>query len=102
MKLQRQVTSYNALKEAGADVVTLGNHSWGRRETLEFIGQTTGLIRPINYISGTPGRGSVLVRMRDGRQALILNALGRLSWIPSTIPSARLIMLSAANRLGLP
>jgi 2',3'-cyclic-nucleotide 2'-phosphodiesterase len=80
------LAAYDALKEAGADAVTLGNHSWSRRETIAFIEQANGLIRPINYLPGTPGRGSSLVRMRDGRQALILNALGRLFMDPIDDP----------------
>lgn len=43
---------------AGADVVTLGNHSWDQREILPYIDGDERLLRPVNYPVGTPGRGS--------------------------------------------
>ncbi|MFL5282012.1 MAG: YmdB family metallophosphoesterase, partial [Rhodopila sp.] len=38
-----------ALFEAGADVITLGNHAWDRKEIIPFIAETPRLIRPLNY-----------------------------------------------------
>src|SRR5437868_12733817 len=51
---------YHEFLDAGADVVTLGNHSWDQREALVFIGRAPRLIRPINYPAGTAGCGSAL------------------------------------------
>ena len=45
------------LLAAGADAVTLGNHSWDQREALVFIERQDRLVRPANYPTGTPGRG---------------------------------------------
>ena len=67
-----------ALFEAGADVITLGNHAWDRKEIIPYIADNPRLIRPLNYPPGTPGNGSVLVTLRDGRKALVLQAMGRL------------------------
>jgi hypothetical protein len=67
-----------ALFEAGADVLTLGNHAWDRREIIPFIATEKRLIRPINFPPATPGAGSVLLTLGDGRRALVLNAMGRL------------------------
>jgi len=67
-----------ALFEAGADVLTLGNHAWDRREIIPFIATEKRLIRPINFPPATPGGGSVLLTLGDGRRALVLNAMGRL------------------------
>src|SRR5580692_6681339 len=67
-----------ALFAAGADVITLGNHSWDRKEIIPYIAETPRLIRPVNFPPGTPGAGSILVELRDGRRALVLNAMGRL------------------------
>lgn len=42
----------------GIDVMSGGNHSWDKKETLAFIDSEPRLLRPINYPSGVPGRGS--------------------------------------------
>jgi metallophosphoesterase (TIGR00282 family) len=64
--------------EAGADVVTLGNHAFDQKEALVFIERHERLIRPINYPKGTPGRGAVLVRAQSGAEVLVINAMGRI------------------------
>jgi hypothetical protein len=61
---------------AGADVVTLGNHSWDQKEALVFIERHERLLRPINYPPGTPGRGAGLFRARNGADVLVINAMG--------------------------
>jgi metallophosphoesterase (TIGR00282 family) len=66
------------LFEAGADVVTLGNHAWDRREIIPFIATEKRVIRPLNFPPGTPGAGSVILTLADGRRALVVNAMGRL------------------------
>ncbi|MGL5736719.1 MAG: TIGR00282 family metallophosphoesterase [Beijerinckiaceae bacterium] len=62
---------------AGADVVTLGNHSWDQREALVFIERQPKLIRPINYPPGTPGRGAALIEAGNGARVLVINVMGR-------------------------
>lgn len=65
------------LLEAGADVVSLGNHAFDQRETLVFIERQPRLLRPVNYPEGTPGRGVGLFRTSTGKDVLVVNALGR-------------------------
>jgi metallophosphoesterase (TIGR00282 family) len=67
-----------AIFAAGADVITLGNHAWDRKEMLSFISSEPRVIRPLNFPPNTPGNGSYVVALADGRKALILNAMGRL------------------------
>ncbi|MGL4322762.1 MAG: TIGR00282 family metallophosphoesterase [Beijerinckiaceae bacterium] len=62
---------------AGADVVTLGNHSWDQREAMVFIERQPKLIRPINYPPGTPGRGAALIEAANGARVLVINVMGR-------------------------
>lgn len=62
---------------AGADVVTLGNHSFDQKEALVFIERHPRLLRPINLPPGTPGKGSGLFRAANGAEVLVMNALGR-------------------------
>ena len=57
---------YQELIEAGADVVTLGNHAWDQREALVFIERAPRLLRPLNFPPGTPGRGATLLSARNG------------------------------------
>ena len=66
------------LLQAGADVVTLGNHSFDQREALVFIERQPRLIRPANYPPGTPGRGSAVIETKAGARVLVVNVMGRL------------------------
>ncbi len=68
---------HEELIDAGADVVTLGNHAFDQKETLVYIERHERLIRPLNYPKGTPGRGAGLFRARNGAEVLVINALGR-------------------------
>ncbi len=63
--------------DAGADCVTLGNHSFDQREALVFIARQPRLIRPANYPGGTPGAGAALVEVSGGGRVLVVNAIGR-------------------------
>lgn len=65
------------LLDAGADVVTLGNHAFDQKETLVYIERHDRLIRPVNFPKGTPGRGSGLFKARNDADVLVVNALGR-------------------------
>jgi 2',3'-cyclic-nucleotide 2'-phosphodiesterase len=69
---------YNEIVDAGADAVTLGNHAWDQREALVFIERAPRLVRPLNYPAGTPGRGAAMVEIRNGKRALVINAMGRI------------------------
>ena len=69
---------YHDLVDAGADAITLGNHSFDQREALVFIERAPRLVRPLNMPPGTPGRGTAMVETKGGRQVLVVNAMGRL------------------------
>ncbi|ACL59410.1 TIGR00282 family metallophosphoesterase [Methylobacterium nodulans] len=66
------------LLDAGADAVTLGNHSFDQREALVFIARQPRLVRPANYPPGTPGRGATVVETRAGARVLVVNVMGRI------------------------
>lgn len=68
---------FHDLLDAGADVVTLGNHAWDQREALVFIERQNKLVRPANYPSGTPGRGATMQTARNGAQVLVVQVMGR-------------------------
>jgi len=73
----------NTAKElfmAGADCLTLGNHSWDQREALTYIVREPRLIRPANYprLMDAPGAGANLFETPSGRTVLVMNVLGRI------------------------
>jgi metallophosphoesterase (TIGR00282 family) len=64
---------------AGADCLTLGNHSWDQREALTYIVREPRLIRPLNYpvLSDAPGRGAQMFETESGHRVMVVNLLGR-------------------------
>jgi metallophosphoesterase (TIGR00282 family) len=91
---------YNELRAAGADVVTLGDHSWDQRETQSFIAREPALLRPINFAPGTPGRGANLIEGRNGHRVLVVNAHGRVFMDPVDDPFRAVEAAIAACPLG--
>ena len=79
---------YQEFLDAGADVVTGGNHSWDQKEALVFIERAPRLLRPINFPPGTPGRGATLLEARNGARVLVVNAMGRIFMDPLDDPFA--------------
>lgn len=67
----------NEFFDAGADVITTGNHAFDQRETLSHIAREDRLLRPANYPDGTPGKGAGLFATPDGMQVLVINLMGR-------------------------
>jgi metallophosphoesterase (TIGR00282 family) len=69
---------------AGADCLTLGNHSWDQREALTYIVREDRLIRPLNYprLAQPPGRGAHLYETAAGQRVLVTNLLGQRSMEP--------------------
>lgn len=89
-----------ALLGAGADVITLGNHSWDRKEIIPYIESEPRLIRPINYPPGTPGRGAYVAELPGNRRALVVNAMGRLFMEPLDDPFRAVQAELQKHRMG--
>ncbi len=68
-------TSAQALFEAGADVITGGNHTFRRWEIYDYLEEEPMLLRPANLPSGTPGRGITTVD-RGRYQVTVINLQG--------------------------
>ena len=62
--------------EAGADVITLGNHTWNRIQIGAFLDKEDRILRPANYAGRVPGRGFGVYQCRGLRLA-VLNIMGR-------------------------
>ena len=74
--------------EAGADVITTGNHVWDQREIMNYIDRDPRLLRPLNYPLGTPGEGVGTYNLRDGRKVLVVHPMCRLFMDPLDDPFA--------------
>ncbi len=88
-----------ALFAAGADVLTLGNHAWDRREIIPYIEGEPRLLRPLNYPPGTPGRGAAVFTVGQ-RKVLVANVMGRLFMEALDCPFQATRALLAAHGLG--
>ena len=62
--------------EAGADVITLGNHTWNRIQIGAFLDKEDRILRPANYAGRVPGRGFGVYQCHGLRLA-VLNIMGR-------------------------
>jgi metallophosphoesterase (TIGR00282 family) len=65
-----------AIFRAGADVITLGNHTWGRREILDYLDKSPSILRPANFAPQTPGRGWDVFETAFG-DVCVINLIGR-------------------------
>ena len=57
--------------DAGADVITMGNHTFGKREIVEYLEDTDRVLRPANYAPQAPGKGWGVYETRFGPVAVI-------------------------------
>jgi len=89
-----------ALFAAGADVITLGNHAWDRKDIFGYIAAEPRLIRPLNFPPGTPGAGFHVAEVPGGRRALVMNAMGRLFMDPLDCPFRATAQELSRYRLG--
>ena len=62
--------------DAGADVITMGNHTWGKREIVTYLDDCPRILRPANYAPQVPGRGYGIFETKAGPVAVI-DLIGR-------------------------
>ncbi len=74
------------LLAAGADVITLGNHTWRRPEIGPYLAASERVIRPANLSASSPGRGLTVVPAVDGTPVAVINLLGHLFIFPPIGP----------------
>ncbi len=74
------------LLEMGIDVLTGGNHSWDRKEILEYLPHQPRLLRPANFPDGAPGSGIYLGTTKTGVKYAVLNLQGRVFLTPIDDP----------------
>jgi len=67
--------SYDQLMNLGVDVITLGNHTWSKKEVFELL-ENKNVIRPANFYSTVPGKGYNIFTLNNKKIAVI-NLIGR-------------------------
>ena len=65
------------LFDAGADVLTTGNHIWDKKEIIPYLDREPRLLRPINYPPACEGTGSYIVTTASGVDVAVVNVQGR-------------------------
>lgn len=76
---------YKQFLEWGAQAVTLGNHTWDKREIFEFIDRAKYMARPANFPEGTPGTGLLFLKYND-KELAVINLQGRTFMAPLDDP----------------
>jgi len=66
------------LLQNGIEVLTGGNHSWDRKEILEYMPHQPRLLRPANFPEGNPGAGVYVGTSKNGMNYAVLNLQGRI------------------------
>ena len=74
------------LLNMGIDVLTGGNHSWDRKEILEYLPHEPRLLRPANFPEGNAGSGLYLGTAKNGVKYAVLNLQGRVFMTPIDDP----------------
>jgi 2',3'-cyclic-nucleotide 2'-phosphodiesterase len=87
---------------SGGDVVTLGNHTWRRKEVIPYLAEADRVIRPANLSKHTPGRGLAIADSVDGTKVAVINVLGQLFLAPPLGPWEVIDELVAEARRATP
>ena len=66
-----------AIFDAGADVITLGNHTWNRLQIADFLEENPYILRPANFTARVPGRGWGVYEGPRGLRIGVMNLIGR-------------------------
>ncbi len=68
---------YGELIQSGADVVTLGNHSFDKKDIVKILETDAPIVRPLNYPENTIGRGFVFHTLPNGCKIAVVQLLGQ-------------------------
>lgn len=70
------------LFDSGADVITLGNHTWDKGQIQSYLDDMPRILRPANFSPELPGRGAGVFEAAGGLRVAVLNLMGRLNLNP--------------------
>ena len=68
-------SDYHELCKLDIDVLTMGNHTWGKKDIFTFI-NNNNIIRPANYSKGVPGKGYTIIQ-KNNKNIAVINLIGR-------------------------
>lgn len=71
--------------DAGADVITLGDHTYDQKQIMPYLNEEKRMIRPANFTKECPGAGWVTVETRVG-PLTVINLIGRVFLNPADCP----------------
>ena len=74
------------LLASGIHGITLGNHTWRKKELGGNLNRFDAVVRPANYPPGVPGKGSMALELADGRRIGVINVAGRVFMEPFACP----------------
>ena len=77
---------YNEMTRAGVEGFTMGNHTWDAKEIVDIMKHEDNVIRPANYSSECPGKGSMILHTKSGISVGVINVIGRTFLPPSDSP----------------
>jgi hypothetical protein len=77
------------LLAAGADVITLGDHTWDQKDFKSYLENSERVVRPANFVPGCPGRGCVTVTGPGEARVSVINLVGRVFMNPYDCPFRR-------------
>lgn len=87
---------FNELSKLPIDVITMGDHTWGKKDIFSFI-DNPKIIRPANYSKGVPGHGYTIIE-KDGIKVAVINMIGR-TFISSLSENPFLCMDRLLNKI---
>ena len=67
--------NFHELNKLNIDVITMGNHTWGKKDIFSFIDKPN-IIRPANYSRGVPGHGYTIIE-KNNKKIAVINLIGR-------------------------
>lgn len=77
---------YNELTQAGVDCLTMGDHTFKRREIIPVLEKEPRIVRPANYPTEAPGKGFTLIEAGLGIRCAVVNLQGRVFMQPIDCP----------------
>ena len=63
---------------AGVDVITTGNHVWDHKDAMEIIDKEKRLLRPQNFVNGSPGQGFGIFNSKNKKKVAVVNLMGNI------------------------
>ena len=69
------IKNFKDILSAGADCITMGNHTWGKKEIFQIVDEPQ-LLRPLNYPEGVCGKGYNIFNC-ENKKIAVINAMGR-------------------------